>query len=148
MTTMKIGSFWRERPGRRKATTFSTKGMNRERHGLNSSCAQERNPIPGPIPRHAQLEDLQRLGFKIVNPDPNGCCVRRNGRTFLEGHLESMAAEVRDNAHEAIGKDRPWGNSRDAAQTKGILAEVGIVTSNTHCWLSSECADEGGEAQT
>jgi hypothetical protein len=57
-----------------------------------------------------------------------------------------MAAEVRDNAHEAIGKGRPWGNSRDATQTKGILAEVGIVTSNTHCWLSSECADEGGEA--
>ena len=67
--------------------------------------------------------------------------------TCIQSHLESMAAEVRDNAHEAIGKGR-LGNSRDAAQTKGILAEVGIVTSNTHCWLSSECADEGGEAQT
>jgi len=58
--------------------------------------------IPGPIPRHAQLEDLQMLGFEILNPDPNGRCVRRNGRTFLEGHLESMVAEVRDDAQEAF----------------------------------------------
>ena len=35
------------------------------------------DPIPGPIPRHAQLEDLQMLGFEILNPDPNGRCVRR-----------------------------------------------------------------------
>jgi hypothetical protein len=36
------------------------------------------DPIPGPIPRHAQLEDLQKLGFEILNPDPNGRSVRRN----------------------------------------------------------------------
>ncbi len=70
------------------------------------------DPIPGPKPRHAQLEDLQMLGFEILNPDPNGRCVRRKGRTFLEGHLESMVAEVRDDAHEAIGQGRPSGTTR------------------------------------
>ncbi len=70
------------------------------------------DPIPGPIPRHAQLEDLQKLGFEILNADPNGRSVRRNGRTFLEGHLESMVAEVRDDVHEAMGKGRPWGTTR------------------------------------
>jgi len=70
------------------------------------------DPIPGPIPRHAQLEDLQTLGFEILNPDPNGRSVRRNGRTFLEGHLESMVAEVRDDVQESTGKGRPWGTSR------------------------------------
>jgi len=71
-------------------------------------------PILGSIPRHAQLEDLQVLGFEILNPDPNGRCVKRNGRIFLEGHLESMVAEVRDDAHEAIGKGRPLGTRRRA----------------------------------
>jgi hypothetical protein len=70
------------------------------------------DPIPGPIPRHAQIEDLQRLAFEILNPDPNGRCVRWNGRTFLEGHLESMVAEVRDEAHEALGQGRPSGTAR------------------------------------
>ena len=70
------------------------------------------NPIPGPIPRHAQLEDLQKLGFEILNSDPNGRSVRRDGRTFLEGHLESMVAKVRDDVHEAMGEGRPWGTSR------------------------------------
>ena len=70
------------------------------------------DPIPGPIPRHAQLEDLQILGFEILNPDPNGRCVRRNGRTFLEGHLESIVAEVRDDAQEALGQGRLWGTTR------------------------------------
>lgn len=68
--------------------------------------------IPGLIPRHAQLEDLQVLGFEILNPDPNGRCVRRNGRTFLEGHLESMVTELRDDAQEALGQGRPSGTAR------------------------------------
>jgi hypothetical protein len=49
------------------------------------------------------------LGFEILNPDPNGRCVRRNGRTFLEGHLESMVTELRDDAQEALGQRRPSG---------------------------------------
>jgi len=98
MTMMKTGSFWLERAGRRKATTSSTKDMKQGTQELNSSCGPYRIPIPGLIPRHAQLEDLQVLGFEILNPDPNGRCVRRNGRTFLEGHLESMMTELRDDA--------------------------------------------------
>ena len=70
------------------------------------------DPIPGTIPRHAQLEDLQMLGFEILNPDPNGRCVRRNGRTFLEGHLESMVAEVRNDTLKAIGKGWSLGTTR------------------------------------
>lgn len=70
------------------------------------------DPIPGLIPRHAQLEDLQVLGFEILNSDPNGRCVRRNGRTFLEGHLESMVTELRDDAQEALGQGRPSGTAR------------------------------------
>jgi hypothetical protein len=58
------------------------------------------------------LEDLQVLGFEIVNPCPNGRCVRRNGRTFLEGHLESMVTELRDDAQEALGQGRPSGTAR------------------------------------
>jgi hypothetical protein len=112
MTTMKTGSFWREPPGGQRATTFSTKDMSQETHGLNSSCGAGTDSNPGTIPRHAQLEDLQTLGFEILNPDPNGRCVRRNGRTFFEGHLESMVTEVRDDALEALGNGRPWGTIR------------------------------------
>ena len=68
------------------------------------------DPIPGLIPRHAQLEDLQVLGFEILNPDPNGRCVRRNGRTFLEGHLESMVNELRDDAQEELWARSAIGN--------------------------------------
>src|SRR5260370_38773077 len=58
------------------------------------------DPIPGPIPRHAQLEDLQGLGFETLSADPNGRGVRRNGLTLLEGHLESMQAEARHDVRE------------------------------------------------
>ena len=33
------------------------------------------DPIPGPIPRHAQLEDLQTLGFEILNRTPTPMAV-------------------------------------------------------------------------
>jgi hypothetical protein len=36
----------------------------------------------------------------------------RNGRTFLEGHLESMVIELRDDAQEALGQGRPSGTAR------------------------------------
>jgi hypothetical protein len=35
-----------------------------------------------------------------------------NGRTFLEGHLESMVTELRDDAREALGQGRPSGTAR------------------------------------
>ena len=68
--------------------------------------------IPGPIPRHAQLEDLQKVGFEVLNPDPNGRIVRLAGRTFVEGLLESLLAEASDNAWEAQGEGRPHGTKR------------------------------------
>jgi hypothetical protein len=39
-----------------------------------------------------------------LNPDPNGRRARQNGRTFLEGHVESMATELQDDAQETLGK--------------------------------------------
>jgi hypothetical protein len=53
-------------------------------------------------PRHAQLEDPQVLGSESLNPDPNGRCVRWNRRTLLEGHLESIATELRDGGTGAL----------------------------------------------
>jgi hypothetical protein len=41
--------------------------------------------ISGPTPRHAQLADLRKLGFEVLNPDPHGRIVRLAGRTFVEG---------------------------------------------------------------
>jgi hypothetical protein len=107
MTMMKTGLFWLERPGRRKATTFQYEGYEPGDARAELILRAATDSIPGPIPRHAQLEDRQMLGFDILNPDPNGRSVRRNGHTFLEGHLESMVAEVRDDAQE-VGKGRPW----------------------------------------
>ena len=68
--------------------------------------------IPGPMPRHAQLADLRKLGFEVLNPDPHGRIVRLAERTFVESHLESLAAEGSDNAWEALGKGRPLGTKR------------------------------------
>ena len=85
--------------------------MSQERHGLNSSCVRERIQFQDRY-HGTRSWNLQMLGFEILNADPNGRCVRRNGRTFLEGHLESMVAEVRDDAQEALGQGRPWGTTR------------------------------------
>ena len=68
--------------------------------------------ISGPTLRHAQLADLRRLGFEVLNPDPHGRIVRLAGRTFVEGHLESLVAEASDNAWEARGEGRPLGTKR------------------------------------
>jgi hypothetical protein len=98
-TTMKTGSFWLERAGRQKATTSSTKVMNQGTQKLNSSCGQQR------IRFRASYHGTR-------TSDPNGRCVRRNGRTFLEGHLDSMVTELRDDAQEALGQGRPSGTAR------------------------------------
>ena len=68
--------------------------------------------ISGSVPRHAQLTDLRKLGFEVLNPDPNGRIVRLGGRTFVEGHLESLVAEASDNTWEALGEGRPLGTKR------------------------------------
>jgi hypothetical protein len=68
--------------------------------------------VSGPTPRHSQLADLRKLGFEVLNPDPHGRIVRLAGRTFVEGHLESLVAEASDNAWEARGEGRPLGTKR------------------------------------
>ena len=68
--------------------------------------------ISGSVPRHAQLTDLRKLGFEVLNPDPNGRIVRLGGHTFVEGHLESLVAEASDNTWEALGEGRPLGTKR------------------------------------
>jgi len=72
----------------------------------------EPGKVSGSIPRHAQIEDLVRLGFEVLNSDPNGRSARLNDRTFVEGYLESLAAEVSDNLCEQHGKGRPAGTKR------------------------------------
>jgi hypothetical protein len=61
----------------------------------------------GEPPCHAQLPDLRKLGFEIVGPDPNQRVVRLNGETFVEGCLESLVTEARDNLSESLGHGRP-----------------------------------------
>lgn len=39
------------------------------------------------VPRHAQIEDLEPLGFKVLQEDPTRI-VRLRGRTFREGQLQ------------------------------------------------------------
>ena len=61
------------------------------------------------MPRHAQLTDLRKLGVEVLNPNLHERIVRLAGRTFVEGHLESLVAEASDNAWEALAKGRPLG---------------------------------------
>jgi hypothetical protein len=67
--------------------------------------------LGGQIPRHAQIEDLKKLGFEILRANPSGRSVRLNGRTFAEGYMEEMVATVHDNTFEARGEGRPFGTT-------------------------------------
>ena len=61
----------------------------------------------GPCPRHAQIDDLTALGFEILKGGDHGRSVKYGDRTFVEGHLESLIAEIDDNTSEAAGEGRP-----------------------------------------
>lgn len=63
----------------------------------------------GRFPRHAQIDDLAALGFEILKSGDHGRSVRYGDRTFVEGHLESLIAEIDDNNSEAAGEGRPRG---------------------------------------
>jgi hypothetical protein len=63
----------------------------------------------GPFPRHAQIDDLAALGFEILKGGDHGRSVKYGDRTFVEGHLESLIAEVDDNNSESAGEGRPRG---------------------------------------
>jgi hypothetical protein len=65
--------------------------------------------VNGPLPRHAQVEDLQALGFEIVDSPKFGRAVRFRGELFAEGCMEALVREADDNLFEAAGKGRPNG---------------------------------------
>ena len=63
----------------------------------------------GPFPRHAQIDDLAALRFEILKGGDHGRSVKYGDRTFVEGHLESLIAEIDDNNSETAGEGRPRG---------------------------------------
>ena len=71
----------------------------------------------GPFPRHAQIDDLAALGFEILKGGSHGRSVKYRDRTFVEGHLESLIAEIDDNNSEAAGEGRPRGTKSSSMKT-------------------------------
>jgi hypothetical protein len=61
----------------------------------------------GTPPCHAQIEDLEALGFEIVDDYPHRRVVRYMGETFAEGFMEAVVMEAHDNHSEEIGLGRP-----------------------------------------
>ena len=83
-----------------------------EGYGPRETAAEpilEAPDTEGPFPRHAQIDDLAALGFEILKGGDHGRSVKYGGRTFVEGHLESLIAEIDDNNSETAGEGRPRG---------------------------------------
>ena len=81
-----------------------------EGYGPRETTAEpilEARDIAAPFPRHAQIDDLTALGFEILKGGDHGRSVKYGDRTFVEGHLESLIAEIDDNTSEAAGEGRP-----------------------------------------
>jgi hypothetical protein len=67
----------------------------------------------GTPPCHAQIPDLQALGFEILtNLDSKMRIVRLNGEQFVEGEMETLVAVATDNALESAGMPRLNGTPR------------------------------------
>ena len=71
----------------------------------------------GLFPRHAQIDDLAALGFEILQGGEHGRSVKYADRTFVEGHLESLIAEIDDNTSEAVGEGRPRGTKSSSLKS-------------------------------
>ncbi|MGO9561668.1 MAG: hypothetical protein ACLPPV_03380 [Candidatus Korobacteraceae bacterium] len=71
----------------------------------------------GPFPRHAQIDDLTALGFEILKGGDHGRSVKYGDRTFVEGHLDSLMAEIDDNNSETAGEGRPRGTKSSWLKT-------------------------------
>lgn len=69
-----------------------------------------------PVPRHGQIDDL--AAFEILKGGNHGSSVKYRDRTFVEGHLESLIAEIDDNNSEAAGEGRPRGTKSSWLKTK------------------------------
>ena len=83
-----------------------------EGYGPRETAAEpilEAPDTEGPFPRHAQIDDLAALGFEILKGGDHGRSVKYGDRTFVEGHLESLIAEIDDNNSETAGEGRPRG---------------------------------------
>lgn len=61
----------------------------------------------GEPPTHAQLPDLKKLGFTILDPNPYQRVVRLGRRTFVEGIIEAIVMGAHDDAFESEGMGRP-----------------------------------------
>jgi hypothetical protein len=70
--------------------------------------------VTGPPPCHAQIEDLQTLGFEIIDSPAFERAVRFRGELFVEGCMEALVREFADNQFEAAGKGRPNGTKQTA----------------------------------
>ena len=91
-----------------------------EGYGPRDTAAEPILPardIAGPFPRHAQIDDLATLGFEILKGGDHGRSVKYGDRTFVEGHLESLIAEIDDNSSEAIGEGRPRGTKSSSLKS-------------------------------
>jgi hypothetical protein len=56
---------------------------------------------------HAQVEDLVRLGFEIVGSPEHQRAVRYRGKLYVEGCIELLVMERRDDIMEVLGSGRP-----------------------------------------
>jgi hypothetical protein len=84
-----------------------------EGYGPKETAAEpilEAPDTAGPFPRHAQIDDLAALGFEILKGGDHGRSVKYGDRTFVEGHLESLVAEIDDDNSEAAGKRQTTGH--------------------------------------
>jgi hypothetical protein len=91
-----------------------------EGYGPSETSAEpilETPDLEGAFPRHAQIDDLAALGFEILKSGDHGRSVKYGDRTFVEGHLESLIAEIDDNNSEAVGKGRPRGTKSSLLKT-------------------------------
>jgi hypothetical protein len=61
----------------------------------------------GPPPCHAQIQELEALGFQTVADGPLRGAMGYEGEAFAEGFVEALIMEAHDNQAEVAGKGRP-----------------------------------------
>lgn len=64
------------------------------------------------MPRWAKLPDLEALGFEVLSRMAHLRSVRKGAETFVEGYLQSVVVETRDDLAEVAGRGRPHGTVR------------------------------------
>lgn len=96
---------------RRSAASYHVRYEGYNAHDASARMIVANAHLPkyfnGPPPCHAQIEDLDALGFEIADDYPHQRVVRYKGETFVEGFMEALVMEAHDNHSEAIGMGRP-----------------------------------------